>query len=128
MHCYAGAANVCVTNCLASAECVTLTAVFCGGGDAAFSECITTCLNEPFACGNGQTFTESDRCDGYIDCDNGADEQGCPTFQCGSGEAFPPFVQCNGHTECADGSDEVGCPAPGAFQAAVAEDCAAKGF
>ena len=49
-------------------------------------------------------------CDGYENCPNGADEEGCGVsgFPCadGSGEVSQG-VLCNGEDDCADGSDEA---------------------
>ena len=29
-------------------------------------------------CGNGQCYSRAERCDGYFDCNDEADEEGCP--------------------------------------------------
>ena len=54
------------------------------------------------------------KCDGYPDCSNGADEQGCPpgtVLDCGDGTTVALSDKCDGTQDCSNGADEpANCP------------------
>lgn len=57
------------------------------------------------------------RCDGYLDCRNGRDEEGCKgtacrldQFRCANGlKCISASLKCNHKDDCGDNSDEQGC-------------------
>lgn len=57
------------------------------------------------------------RCDGYVDCRSGRDEEGCPgvacrldQFRCEGGQRCVDATQkCDHKNDCGDNSDETGC-------------------
>lgn len=108
-----GAAETCEFNCYVSASCGDLEMDICADTTAgALATCLTACeAQNVFACGGGEEVSTSDRCDGFDDCSNSADEMGCPEFACGGGEVVPESYQCDGFEDCANGTDEVGCSA-----------------
>nr|XP_039247418.1 sortilin-related receptor-like [Styela clava] len=87
----------------------------CGGGT---SECNS---DLSFKC---QTKLYGDRCvpkiwkcDGEVDCDDGADEKNCGNntcseyqFGCGDGTCIFNFWKCDGDNDCNNGADEKSCP------------------
>lgn len=57
------------------------------------------------------------KCDGYLDCRSGRDEEGCPgakcrldQFRCANGQkCIDSQLKCNHKNDCDDGSDEQAC-------------------
>lgn len=57
------------------------------------------------------------KCDGYLDCRTGRDEDGCPgakcrldQFRCANGQkCIDNALKCNHKADCDDNSDEQGC-------------------
>lgn len=57
------------------------------------------------------------KCDGYLDCRSGRDEEGCvgaacrlDQFRCGNGQrCIDSALKCNHKNDCGDNSDEMGC-------------------
>lgn len=57
------------------------------------------------------------KCDGYLDCRSGRDEDGCPgakcrldQFRCANGQkCIDALLKCNHKNDCEDGSDEQAC-------------------
>lgn len=57
------------------------------------------------------------KCDGYIDCRSGKDEEGCPgvacrldQFRCSNGNrCIDAALKCNHKNDCGDNSDEAAC-------------------
>jgi hypothetical protein len=100
------------------ASCVDLEQWYCSGLDMSSElfSCLFACnrADPELFCDDGSTIiSESDRCDGYIDCRDLNDEAGCPpdtTLACDNGELIPATLECDGVQDCFDGSDEAGCP------------------
>ncbi|XP_033629412.1 low-density lipoprotein receptor-related protein 2-like isoform X2 [Asterias rubens] len=78
----------------------------------------TGCPTGHFQCTSGQCISASGTCNGYPNCQDGSDEEGCVypecepnTFQCpNSPSCIPEAWLCNGFTECINGEDEDNCP------------------
>ena len=72
---------------------------------------IFNCEKDPFRSGT-ESFHVTALCDGKQDCENGADEIGCPgRFYCSpnsTAEWVDPDKVCDHVKDCADGSDECG--------------------
>lgn len=57
------------------------------------------------------------KCDGYLDCRSGRDEEGCPgakcrldQFRCANGQkCIDSALKCNHKADCDDNSDELAC-------------------
>ena len=48
------------------------------------------CNLSEYTCDDGDTeYTDYEKCDGYQDCEDGADEADCPVFPCDSGQEIP---------------------------------------
>jgi hypothetical protein len=69
-------------------------------------------------------------CDGIKDCEDGADEQNCPTHDCAEGEVMcdvsrciPQSKICDGETDCDDHSDESNCVACAATEISCDNKC-----
>ncbi|CAG7706784.1 unnamed protein product, partial [Allacma fusca] len=65
-----------------------------------------------FQCDYGPCLYNFYKCDGYKNCPNGEDEDGCPcAFQCPDGPCLPHSWQvCNGIADCPYDEDELDCP------------------
>lgn len=65
----------------------------------------------------GPCVPKEKRCDGYLDCRNGRDEEGCKgpacrldQFRCANGlKCISASLKCNHKDDCGDKSDEQGC-------------------
>ncbi|XP_065207050.1 very low-density lipoprotein receptor-like [Planococcus citri] len=68
-----------------------------------------------YQCYDSKCILSASVCNGFKDCDNGADEIGCnktasTDFRCGDKMYIPESWTCDGHTDCLDNSDEtIGC-------------------
>ncbi|KRF99553.1 uncharacterized protein Dwil_GK25551 [Drosophila willistoni] len=68
----------------------------------------------------GPCVPKEKRCDGYVDCRTGRDEEGCngvacqlDQFRCASGhKCIDAALKCNHRDDCGDNSDEQGCNFP----------------
>jgi low density lipoprotein-related protein 2 len=80
------------------------------------------CQAEDFRCGSnsGPFLPKEKKCDGYYDCRNRRDEEGCPAdhgvscylvqFRCANKQrCIDNFLKCNHRNDCGDNSDEENC-------------------
>jgi Low-density lipoprotein receptor domain class A len=102
----------CAFGCFKRATCEQLEDSFCGGNASPVDDCVASCGENAreIECGDEGVYFADEKCDGFDDCDNGADELGCPVFSCKSGEKIPQQEKCDGFEDCSDSSDELGCP------------------
>jgi hypothetical protein len=105
----------CAAQCFITMSCTELTAALCNAKLEGLQRCVEACNQDSSSgnesdCGNGETYENAARCDGYDDCSNGADETNCPVFNCKNGSTIAPDYQCDGFDDCGDNSDETGCP------------------
>ncbi|XP_077997838.1 low-density lipoprotein receptor-related protein 2-like [Glandiceps talaboti] len=72
------------------------------------------CTRGEFRCNDGQCISFTGRCNGVQNCNDGSDENGCPSVTCGSNQFSCPRSNlcislewvCDGDDDCGDGSDE----------------------
>ncbi len=120
--------SACGNDCIQAASCSQLTAFMCdeSSSSEAVESCFESCrlADATLSCDGGDVrYGSADKCDGFEDCDDGADEAGCPTFACTSGEKVPLADKCDGLADCKDASDENNCPM---FQCKNGEKVAAE--
>lgn len=119
---YEDAAEVCETQCVASATCADVGHIACFTSlpfESGLAKCYAQCVGlEPVKCGNGNTISGFSRCNGFDDCNpasadpaSAPDEQDCTGgggYICRSGqEHIDPEKFCDGTEDCSDGSDEL---------------------
>lgn len=118
--------DLCELTCIANASCADFLMFGCGATEDysdRLYECVSACYggrpiirSTPDFCGPGE---DAEVCDGWEDCSDGSDENGCPAgthFICTDGEKVPASDACDGGEDCWDGSDENNCPAGIHFQ------------
>lgn len=105
----------CFFNCMLSAECDTLHALWCSDAldSAPVEACVNECLGGTFTCADGDSVEALYRCDLVEDCADGSDELDCPqerVFTCDDGLTviFTDEV-CDTYIDCEDGADEADC-------------------
>ena len=98
--------------------CVALAATFTTSCEISVDTDDLCPILTPYSCGNGACISQSDVCDGYIDCINGSDEAFCSTqpegcsateVTCADGSCISASHVCDGKSDCASGSDEAMC-------------------
>ncbi|KAK3928413.1 Low-density lipoprotein receptor-related protein 2 [Frankliniella fusca] len=72
------------------------------------------CPHGHFRCDRTRCIQEAFRCDGDVDCTDGADERGCSAcndggFHCDGSRCIDSDRLCDGRGDCEDGADERNC-------------------
>jgi hypothetical protein len=102
----------CIQECLSMGSCAHLEAYVCVNAyEPLYQTCDLQCLEtHGHHCGP-DTLPPSQVCDGFVDCDDGSDEDGCPSpFVCGNGDQIAAAWRCDGYPDCEDMLDEYDCP------------------
>lgn len=100
----------CFAACLEVSSCEDVVEYAC---ELETNSCMDDCLDTEFECDNGELVDPLFQCDGFPDCVDASDEDGCtPTiFRCDdfNGPEVPGGAVCNGEADCQNGSDEEDC-------------------
>lgn len=95
--------------------------VVCSSHSTPLSADYKKCEASDVKCGNDLCVPASKKCDGYYDCRDKVDEEGCGSrtndtscdlqeFRCRDGSrCIAKYQKCNHRKECTDGSDEENC-------------------
>ncbi|BFZ02787.1 hypothetical protein BsWGS_05826 [Bradybaena similaris] len=93
------------------------------------------CESNEFKCSEGTCISTEEVCDTFPDCNDGSDEENCPTdctgphqFKCESSDKCVGLSdRCDGHRDCTDYSDEAFCDnfecAVGRFKCVTSHEC-----
>ncbi|KAL5261882.1 hypothetical protein ACHWQZ_G007550 [Mnemiopsis leidyi] len=115
---YTHALHICTESQMASSA-MTRLAAFCLTLLAFLASAQDRCSRNEYRCKEGRCISKRFLCDGWQDCQDGADEKNCVST-CGSNEFRCPggntclheSVKCNGDFDCPDGGDELQCDYP----------------
>jgi hypothetical protein len=115
--CVTSPPDACTMGCMDQTSCAGLQKSYCSGMGFSktdpFFQCIFACQEaSKLKCGVGtETYSKEDKCNGFQNCSNNADEAGCKDFACGDGSSVSENSRCDGRPNCENGADEAGCPA-----------------
>lgn len=100
--------DACYRACFAGASCEALDAALCRTDVSLLIECDQQCAPR---CDDGALIAPHQVCNGFSDCADDSDEQGCTPYVCADGQELGSRrPRCDGWPDCADESDEEGCP------------------